>query len=220
MINTDLENASKIMIGSQEVEAIYVGSAPIWQNIQLPYDAEIEYLESSGTQWIDTLITPTPNIKCQIKFINKSATGDVIFGCFGDSDYDDYRFFNNSCELYFDIPGNNRIISNIYRINMDIIYELELGNYYVKDLTTNEIIVQSEFVDDFGNIENTITLNHYSTDRNSRNKWYYVKIYNNNKLILDFIPVRKDGVGYMYDKISNQLFGNDGSGDFVLGPDI
>jgi len=30
MINTDLENASKIMIGSQEAEAIYVGSNLIW----------------------------------------------------------------------------------------------------------------------------------------------------------------------------------------------
>ena len=34
------------------------------------------------------------------------------------------------------------------------------------------------------------------------------------------IPVRKDGVGYMYDKISGQLFGNAaGTGAFVIGPD-
>ena len=60
---------------------------------RLPYDKEIEYLKSSGTQWIDTLIIPTPNIKCQIKFINTSATGAVIFGYYKDSDRDDYRFF-------------------------------------------------------------------------------------------------------------------------------
>ena len=134
-------------------------------------------------------------------------------------------FFNNGSNLYFDIPGNNnnkdgnRIMSDIYKVNMDNIYELELGNYYVKDLTTNEIIVQSEFIDDFGNIENTITLNHHSTNGNSHNKWYYVKIFNNNRLILDLIPVKKDGIGYMYDKISNQLFSNQGTGNFILGPD-
>ena len=29
-----------------------------------------------------------------------------------------------------------------------------------------------------------------------------------NTFLVDFIPVRKDGVGYMYDKVSRNLFGN------------
>ena len=40
MINTDLENALKIMIGSLEAEAIYVGNSLMWQSGP-PYDAEI-----------------------------------------------------------------------------------------------------------------------------------------------------------------------------------
>ena len=40
------------------------------------------------------------------------------------------------------------------------------------------------------------------------------------KLRLDMIPVRVGSVGYMYDKVSGRLFGNAGTGDFVLGPDI
>ena len=36
----------------------------------------------------------------------------------------------------------------------------------------------------------------------------------------NFIPVRVGQVGYMYDTVSGQLFGNDGTGDFILGPDI
>ena len=192
---------------------------------RLPYDNEIEYLQSTGTQWIDTKIIPTPNTKCQIKFNNISATGDVIFGYNTGDDHIDYRFFNVSNNLYFDIPGNyndkdgNRIMSDTYKINMNTIYELELGNYYVKDLTTNNIIIESTYCNDFGNIENSITLNYYKEDRISLNKWYYVKIFNNNRLILDLIPVKKDGIGYMYDKISNQLFSNQGTGNFILGPD-
>ena len=38
--------------------------------------------------------------------------------------------------------------------------------------------------------------------------------------ILDFIPVRKGTVGYLYDRVSGALFGNAGTGDFVLGPDV
>ena len=37
--------------------------------------------------------------------------------------------------------------------------------------------------------------------------------------IRDLIPVRVGNVGYMYDKVSRQLFGNSGTGDFILGPD-
>ena len=34
------------------------------------------------------------------------------------------------------------------------------------------------------------------------------------------IPVRKGNVGYMFDRVSGKLFGNKGTGAFVIGPDI
>ncbi len=42
----------------------------------------------------------------------------------------------------------------------------------------------------------------------------------NGALLLDMIPVRVGQVGYMYDKVSGQLYANSGSGDFILGNDI
>jgi hypothetical protein len=36
---------------------------------------------------------------------------------------------------------------------------------------------------------------------------------------MDLIPVRIGNVGYMYDKVSGQLFENQGTGNFILGPD-
>ena len=39
--------------------------------------------------------------------------------------------------------------------------------------------------------------------------------------IRDFIPVRKNGIGYLYDKVSGELFGNaSGSGAFTYGSDV
>jgi hypothetical protein len=46
------------------------------------------------------------------------------------------------------------------------------------------------------------------------------KIWDNGVLVRDFIPVRKGTVGYLYDRVSGKLFGNAGTGDFVLGPDV
>ena len=37
---------------------------------------------------------------------------------------------------------------------------------------------------------------------------------------MHLIPVRKNGLGYMYDKVSGTMFGNSGTGDFILGNDI
>ena len=48
---------------------------------------------------------------------------------------------------------------------------------------------------------------------------YSIKIWDNNILVRDLIPVRKGNIGYMYDRVSGQLFGNQGTGDFVIGPD-
>ena len=43
-------------------------------------------------------------------------------------------------------------------------------------------------------------------------------------LVRDFIPVRvgsgANAVGYMYDRVTRKLFGNAGTGAFVLGPDV
>lgn len=51
-------------------------------------------------------------------------------------------------------------------------------------------------------------------------RFYYFKIYNNGVLVRDMIPVRVGQTGYMYDRVSKQLFGNSGTGDFILGPDV
>jgi hypothetical protein len=49
--------------------------------------------------------------------------------------------------------------------------------------------------------------------------WSFVATRNGAK-VLDFIPVRVGQTGYLYDRVSGKLFGNAGTGDFVLGPDV
>lgn len=49
-------------------------------------------------------------------------------------------------------------------------------------------------------------------------KNFYVK--RNGAIVLHYDSVRVGNVGYMYDKVSGELFGNSGTSDFVLGPDV
>lgn len=37
--------------------------------------------------------------------------------------------------------------------------------------------------------------------------------------VCDLIPVRKGSTGYLYDRVSGRLYGNAGTGSFILGPD-
>jgi len=73
--------------------APYVGSTRRKVVRPLSYDAEIEYLESSGTQWIDTGIYPTNTTVAKLKFMNLMNTGAVIFGMY-DGEHNSYRLFN------------------------------------------------------------------------------------------------------------------------------
>ena len=40
------------------------------------------------------------------------------------------------------------------------------------------------------------------------------------RLVRDYIPVRKDGVGYLYDRAHGTMLGISGTGEFLIGPDI
>lgn len=192
----------------------------------LPYDAEIEYLETTGTQWIDTGIIPTTTTYVRSKFVNLNATGEVIIG-FHDTEGNAWRLFNVFSErIYFDMPSNN---NNPLRMNkfsggivVNALYEYELGNRYVKDLTTGINILEDATLST-RNGTNSIgvsgTKKGGTTLVTSRNRFYYVQIYDGS-ILFDGIPVRVGQTGYLYDKVSGKLFGNSGTGDFILGPDI
>ena len=51
-------------------------------------------------------------------------------------------------------------------------------------------------------------------------KMYSCQIYQNNTLVRDFIPVKSNGVGCLYDKVTKQLFANQGSGSFSCDPNV
>lgn len=59
-----------------------------------------------------------------------------------------------------------------------------------------------------------------ATHRDTGLKIYGITIRDNTRVLRDFVPVRVGNVGYMFDKVSGELFGNLGTSEFVIGPDI
>ena len=186
----------------------------------LPYDAEIEYLESSGTQWIDTNFVPNVNSAAHIIWSPKEINFNGYFGS-RSLGYDGlYRFcgtaFSNGAYFTFAMTYNTWPINRV-ALAVDAIYDCyaENGKYIINGTEYNSDVLSYYQ-------GSTFCLFRYYTGNYfylSKMRCYVLKLYSNNVIVMDMIPVRVGTTGYMYDKVSGQLFGNAGTGAFILGPD-
>ena len=64
---------------------------------------QLEYIQSSGTQWIDTGVKPTIATTIIVGLNIFEATGDSVIGNMGENDENDYRLFNYSNTVYYDM---------------------------------------------------------------------------------------------------------------------
>ena len=204
-------------------ELVYdVGGAPVL----LPYDAEIEYLQSSGTQYIDTGINGRSVTRFVVKgycyrndlnnsqLLGGSEQGaSTFFGARTDAFSHHWYCTNNSGGL-----GDPSHISTIdATINSTSSQTGTLTDLY--DNTTYNFTSFGSASRSFPN-SNLLLFGGYSTRRSPNARCYSLQIYTSSGLVRDFIPVRVGRVGYMYDRVSGQLFGNSGTGSFTLGNDI
>ena len=147
----------------------------------------------------DLGVTLKDNTKIEVKLRPTSNGGGMIIGEVNPpNDNDDYRFFWYNKSPYYDY-GSDRMHSTL-SIHTD--YVFEVGNYYIKDLTSGSYILQ-------GNTKSGVATAHTRTlglfgEVNNDYAWiYYIKIYEGDTLVKDFIPFKlDDGSGTLYDKVS------------------
>ena len=189
------------------------------------YDAEIEYLESTGTQWIDTGIKASSNIGI---YGTVNVTKNVIGCIFGARDGS-----TNINQLIFIAKGS--VGESSYRFGTsEAMKQSGSFNFLNKVVTISNLQQHNEFkIDTYiytAGIK-TFTCRYnifiYCMTEGWRQinildglRIYNFKIYNLDTLVRDFIPVRKGNIGYLYDRVSGRLFGNQGTGNFILGPDV
>jgi len=188
-----------------------------------PYDAEIEYLESTGTQYIDTGIDfyyKTQDIEIGIDVLFKNIKNRQLFGSNG------YGYLGVTTSGSFECAGiGNAYINAIDGEFHKVVYKtapsieriyLTIDNKQLKVNTAFNVpnVPYRCFLFAIGGRDNAAA----QFFANAYLKSAYIKI--DNTLVRDLIPVRIGQIGYMYDRISKQLFGNSGTGDFILGPDL
>lgn len=213
-------------------------------NKGLPYDAEIEYLESTGKQYIDTgiLAKLTNSYKIDCEVVNLDNNRKIICGSYigpGDKSLA-VEFGGTSNQKPGILRGwvqQGNVSVNLWTAQA-LLLNTNINVYWEWDPNTKKLKIEAS--DGQTSINNTSDiLNVTLSSATSQTFWLFkdhrtsstnvieyplrikhLKLYENDILVRDFIPVRKDTTGYMYDKVSGTLFGNKGSGDFILGDDI
>lgn len=186
---------------------------------------ELEYIESTGTQFIDTgeIANQDTGIDMKYKvtkFQSNLSSGLSPFGARKSYLKDQFLILspvNAYTHVYF-CYGNEEKINTSISLDKDINVNIR-GNIWKTSLF-NYSFSNANFVTPY-NLSLFAINSRLSEGFDGGLRIYFAKIYNKNELIKDLIPViRKiDNDVCMYDKISGKFFTNQGTGKFIAGPE-
>lgn len=175
----------------------------------------VEYLESTGTQYIDMRISLTSDDIVYVKAMcgNRNSVFGVV---------ETGKMFNltgSGANSILRFGGSNRSVAT----SLNTVYDFECG----KDFKINGMSAGLRS-DEFVGTGNCVMFARRGGSLISDylvGRIYYLSISRKGVHIKDFIPVRfvnelGENEGGMYDWVSGEVFRNNGQGSFVIGQDI
>ena len=186
----------------------------------------LEYIESTGTQYIDTGYRPTARTRVVIDMHATSSptVGTLIFGSIGPGGaqatltYNVYMMVSPTA-IRTDYFGNmvfGTITNNLQRMVID--KDKNVTKVQGFEFVSPEVEPEAACP---GNLF-IFALNHDGTPMlYCSYKLYSFAMYDDGVLLRSYIPCqRADGAVGLYDEVSGQFFGNAGTGAFVAGPEV
>ena len=205
-------------IGARETSSIN-GEA------KLPYDAVVEYIQTRGQQWIDTGYVPTSFPNLELRGACPYST-TIVFGMYSpvNAFVVGVRNINSSDgQIWWYDGKDSRVVKNTkYEPHLEFRLYTNGDKFVVGPHSTDSFIV------DLSSNKQSIRLNtarwsSYNSSSDTKIKWF--KIWDGEELVLDLVPVRftnsaGETDGGLYDRVSGRLLKNQGTGTFVVGPDV
>lgn len=176
-----------------------------------PYDQDVEYIECVDFAYINTGIKGSSEITFNLDFYmptyrfenfgywlfgSRISSSNSQLGFFSYTGYTSWCFGSHLNRINTDLPPGRYVFSNETSSNI-----LTFGDRTI----TNNTSTWSSNLDFY-----LFTLNNNGALGNNGEglRFYGGKIYSAGELVRDYIPVAKNGEGYLYDKITKTLFGN------------
>ena len=202
---------------------VIVNRRRVYGGKKLPYDAEIEYLESTGSQYIDTGIKPDNTYTFDTKIAAlRNNYNCVYWGVRSAGTAIDHKH----CFCNSNTTGSGGDMAYAFSLYSTLAKPGE-GNWtsgIVPTLRTMYSFTNMTVVSTMETMTYPITLFAFNIIGTANTSLGICRIgaftaYSSGIKVIELIPVRVGNVGYMYDKVSGKLFGNAGTGEFILGPD-
>lgn len=185
------------------------------------YGAEDIYLESTGTQYIDTGVKSQVGIKIEMDFEPKYIS-QAWFGSH-------YSTPNMSIIPQSDGTWRYVVSGSVYSANSNkpkVQLERQKIVFYMnsnqQSLSVNDVtmLTSSKSISGVSNYNLLLFCrneSNLSTNTKASMKLYEAKIYLNDNLIRHFIPAIKNNVPCLYDVVNNTYYYNQGTGNFIGG---
>ena len=176
----------------------------------------LEYIESTGTQYIDTGIKASKNLKVEADIDVSAASGWVmILGDYTSGSYFSwwrqnttmYAYYGSNNKTLAELTGKRKYISN----NTNNIWSIDTSKITV---TPNS----SDFSKNGNNLY-LFSVNNGGNYNKASMKLYSCKIYDNGTLVRDFIPAKRisDGKCGLWDKVNFKFYTDENGGNFTAG---
>ena len=187
---------------------------------------KVEYLESTGTQYINTNFIVNIDNCSNIRFVVDTkilSTGGWLLDGSAVRGRNGIYIGARGDVVYYGV--GNDVSTNIIHNNKRYVFDLDVKNnkYIVTDKLTGEKLVNLDTLNtnllNFDNVGLPLWLFGYSGEARRHNALIYsCKIYDNDILVRDFIPVLdEDGTPSMYDKVEKKYYYNQGIEEFKYG---
>lgn len=193
----------------------------VWQEGLPDEYTQLDYIASTGIQYIDTGIIPNQNTGFEIEFLSNneisSTSGEfgAILGAREKSSVNELQLTSYTTKD----SGHNgtlRFGSNSYDANISVgeKNKITLKN---KVCTSNNVVQTLE-----GEFTSPSTLSLFALNQNGTAtqfgsvRIYSCKIYDGNKLVRDFVPcINSSNEAGLYDLVLGKFYTNQGEGEFV-----
>ena len=181
---------------------------------------KLDYIQSSGTQYINTGFTPKGNSRVVMDFENMLIPADAaaLFGARTDTEKNVFGMWFDTTAVqphYGNVTYNTKPIA-VASYNVRQIYDLNKGVATVggTSVTFNQLTFNS------GCNLTLLAINTNGTvdERRASGKLYSAKIYDNGTLVRDFIPCKNaSGTIGLWDNENSVFYANAGTGTFSTG---
>ena len=229
-----VKNGNIVYIGKNEKEKNWLKDLNIEEGLLPKEYQQVEYIESTGTQYIDTKYIPNEKYGFYIDFyfdveINTTSPSVKLLGSsiknaggWGGVEIASYASTNGGQFTWFSRQSD--------WINPNLVSKSRMQCYCINDVygtSNNDITVPVE-KKIYNNICGSIYLFaiHYEygayINTTSNLRIYEYKTYSDSDITQDFIPCyrKSDNVIGMYDTVEEKFYTNQGTGVFIKGPDV